>query len=535
MPGKKIAVIGAGVSGLGALKSCLEEGLEPTCFEESSDIGGLWRYEESLESSRPSIYRSATSNTSKEMTAFSDFPFPASCPNYMHNTKLMAYLRSYVAHFHLLPHIRFLAKVRSVRRRPDFSSSGQWDVVVEVEGEQERHVFDGVMVCTGLYTHPSMPLQSFPGISRFQGQYFHSKEYKTPDKFRGKRVLVVGIGNSGVDLAIELSHVAEQVFLSTRRGSWIWNRVWDNGLPMDTVLFTRCNTTLSHVYPNCLVNYWVERKLNRRFSHRDYGLLPRHRFLSHQATMSDELPNHIISGRVLMKTNVRAFSETTATFVDGTEEPVDVVVFATGYTVSFSFLEKDARVLDSDLTMFKFVFPPRLERPTLAFIGILQPVGATIPTSELQSRWVARVFRGVARLPSEQAMMADIRKTREIFQNEYLDNPRDSRRVQYVEYMDEVASEIGVKPSLLSLCLWDPKLAWEVYFGPCTPYQYRLQGPGKWAGAREAILSQRERIIKPMRTRTLSGGDQPSSSVSFRLAGLFAVLLFVLAVVIIRE
>ncbi|XP_004613928.2 flavin-containing monooxygenase 5-like isoform X2 [Sorex araneus] len=537
MPGKKIAVIGAGVSGLGALKSCLEEGLEPTCFEESSDIGGLWRYEESLESSRPSIYRSATSNTSKEMMAFSDFPFPASCPNYMHNTKLMAYLHSYAAHFHLRPHIRFLAKVRSVRRRPDFSSSGQWDVVVEVEGEQERHVFDGVMVCTGLYTHPAMPLQSFPGISRFQGQYFHSKEYKTPDKFRGKRILVVGVGNSGVDLAIELSHVAEQVFLSTRRGSWIWNRVWDNGMPMDTVLFTRFNNTLGCVSPNRLVNYWMERKLNRRFSHRDYGLLPRHRFLSHQATMSDELPNHIISGRVLMKANVRAFSETSATFADGTEEPVDVVVFATGYTLSFPFLEKDARVLDSDHTMFKFVFPPQLERPTLAFIGILQPVGATIPTSELQSRWAARVFRGVARLPSEQAMMDDIRKTREIFEKEYLDNPRDSRRVQYVEYMDEVASEIGVKPSLLSLCLGDPKLAWEVYFGPCTPYQYRLQGPGKWAGAREAILGQRERIIKPMRTRTLSGGDQPSSSSgSFWLASLCAVLLlFVLAVGILRE
>ncbi|ELW70998.1 Dimethylaniline monooxygenase [N-oxide-forming] 5 [Tupaia chinensis] len=481
MPGKRIAVIGAGVSGLGAIKSCLEEGLEPICFEGSNDIGGLWRYEEKAEGSRPSIYKSATSNTSKEMTAYSDFPFPDHLPNYLHNSKIMEYLRMYVQHFHLMKHIRFLSKVCSVRKRSDFSCTGQWDVVVEAEGKQESYIFDGIMVCSGLYSDPFLPLENFPGIKRFKGQYIHSQEYKSPEKFREKKIVVVGIGNSGADLAVELSHVAAQVFLSTRRGAWIWNRVWDYGMPMDTVLFTRFNSVFNKIYPAFLIN----------------------RFLSHQATISDDLPNHIISGQVLMKPNVREFTETSAIFEDGTEEDIDIIIFATGYTFCFPFLENDPTVLDNQRSMFKFVFPPQLEKPTLAFIGILQPVGATIPTSEMQSR--------------------------------FLNNPRDTRRVQYVDYMDEIASEIGVKPSLLSFFLWDPKLAMEIFFGPCTPYQYRLQGPGRWAGARGAILTQRGRIIKPLKTRVLVC-DQPLHSVPLWLKSICtAILLFVLALVVIKE
>ncbi|XP_047561331.1 flavin-containing monooxygenase 5-like [Lutra lutra] len=533
MPRKRIAVIGAGVSGLGAIKTCLEEGLEPTCFEGSDDIGGLWRYEEKAESGRPSIYESATSNTSKEMMTYSDYPFPDHFPNYLHNSRIMEYLRMYVQHFHLLKHIRFLSKVRSVRRCSDFSCTGQWDVIVEAEGKQESYVFDGIMVCTGLYSDPFLPLQNFPGIKRFKGQYIHSWEFKSPERFRGKKITVVGIGNSGADLAVELSHVASQVFLSTRRGAWICNRVWDYGMPVDTILFTRFKAVLNKCCPTFLINRWAENKLNARFNHDVYGLLPQYRFLSHRLTFSDDLPNHIISGRVLIKPNVREFTETSAIFEDGTEEDLDVVIFAMGYTFSFPFLENNPTVLDSQRSMFKFVFPPQLEKPTLAFIGILQPVGATIPTSELQSRWAVRVFKGLNKLPSMRGMMDDIRKKRKKNEKEFLNKPHDTLRVQYVDYMDEIASEIGVKPNLLSLFLWDPKLAMEILFGPCTPYQYRLRGPGKWAGARRAILTQRERIIKPLRTRTLTR-DQPPFSVPFWLRSACAALLFVLILVIIK-
>ncbi|XP_036613304.1 flavin-containing monooxygenase 5-like [Trichosurus vulpecula] len=527
MPVKRVAVIGAGVSGLGAIKCCLEEGLEPTCFEGSNDIGGLWRYEEKSEAGRPSVYRSLTCNTSKEMTAYSDYPFPDDYPNYMHNSKMMEYLRMYVKHFELLKHIRFLSKVCSVRKRSDFSSTGQWDVVVDTDGKQECYIFDGIMVCNGHYTYPNLPLKDFPGIKKFKGPYFHTWEYKNPEKFIGKRIVVIGIGNSGADVACELSHMAKQVFLSTRRGAWIWNRVWDNGKPIDTVLFTRLYNYLNKWLTTSMINNWAENKLNSRFNHMDFGLQPQHRFLSHQPTFSDDLPNHIISGKVLVKPNVIEFTESTAIFEDGTEEEIDVVIFATGYTFDSSFLEDNLKNIDSQNSTYKFVFPPFLEKSTLAFIGILQPVGATIPTSEIQSRWAVRIFKGLNKLPSQKDMMADIKRTRAKLDKQYLPSQRDASRVTYIQYMDEIASEIDVKPNVFSLFLRDPKLALEVFFGPCTPYQYRLQGPGKWAGARTAILTQRERIIKPMRTRVLNCHQPPSFKLSWLLGAFLSLALFI--------
>ncbi|KAF7467926.1 Hypothetical predicted protein [Marmota monax] len=186
-----------------------------------------------------------------------------------------------------------------------------------------------------------------------------------------------------------------------------------------------------------------------------------------------------------MKPNVKEFTETSAIFEDGTEEKVDTVLFATGYTFSFPFLEDDLAILDSQHSMYKFVFPPQLEKPTLAFIGLLQPCLSSNLT----------------------CCPCDPDKAQSMF----VDSPRDASRVYYIDYMDEIASELGVKPNLLSLFLWDAKLAREVFYGPCTPYQYRLQGPGKWTGARAAILTQRARILKPLRTRVLQHSGSRSS------------------------
>ncbi|XP_006876051.1 PREDICTED: dimethylaniline monooxygenase [N-oxide-forming] 5-like [Chrysochloris asiatica] len=514
MAKKRIAVIGAGISGLGAIKCCLDEGLEPTCFERNDDIGGLWKFQKNTSEKMPSIYRSVTINTSKEMMCFSDFPIPDHFPNYMHNSKLMDYFRMYVKHFDLLKHICFKTKVRSVRKRPDFSVSGQWDVMVETNEKQETLVFDGVLVCSGHHTDPYLPLQSFPGIEKFEGCYFHSREYKSPEDFFGKRIIVVGIGNSGVDIAVELSRVAKQVFLSTRRGAWVLHRVWENGYPMDSSFFTRFNSFLQKISTE-LTNKHLEKILNSRFNHAHYGLKPQHRVLSQHPTVSDDLPNHIISGRVHMKPNVKEFTETDAIFDDGTiEEKIDVVIFATGYSFSFPFLHGLIKVSNNEVSLYKLMFPPDLEKPTLAVIGLIQPLGIVLPIAELQSRWATRVFKGLNKLPSVKNMMADIALRKRTMEKRYVKTPRHTIQVDHIEYMDEIATLVGVKPNLLFLFLSDPKLAMEVFFGPCTPYQYRLQGPGKWDGARRAILTQRQRIIKPLRTR-ISSEDSHSSQLSW--------------------
>ncbi|EMP34553.1 Dimethylaniline monooxygenase [N-oxide-forming] 5, partial [Chelonia mydas] len=501
---KRIAVIGAGVCGLSSIKCCLDEGLQPICFERSSDIGGLWRFEENPEEGRASIYKSVIINTSKEMMCFSDFPIPADFPNYMHHSKVMEYFRMYAEHFNLLKYIRFKTTVVSVTKSPDFSTMGQWDVVTETEGKQESAIFDGVMVCTGHHTNAHLPLDSFPGIEKFRGRYFHSRDYKKPQEFSGKRVIVIGIGNSGTDLAVELSHTAAQVFLSTKRGAWILGRIGEEGYPLDTIYLTRYMEFLMRIVPLSLLNYFAEKKLNAKFNHAIYGLQPAHRFFSQHPTFNDDLPNRIISGKVLVKPNVREFTETSAIFEDGTrEEDIDVVIFATGYRFSFPFLGDCAKVVKNQVSLYKFVFPPQLEKPTLAFIGLIQALGAVMPIAELQGRWATRVFKGLNRLPSASDMLADIAQKREEMAKRYVKSQRYTIQAYYIPYMDEVACLAGVKPKLLSLFLMDPKLAMEVFFGPCTSYQYRLRRPGKWDGAREAILTQRERIIKPLKTRVL--------------------------------
>ncbi|KAM6217533.1 LOW QUALITY PROTEIN: flavin-containing monooxygenase 5-like [Rhynchocyon petersi] len=275
MAKKRIAVTGGGVSGLTSIKCCLEEGLEPVCFERTGDIGGLWRFQENPEEGRASIYKSVIINTSKEMMCFSDYPIPDHYPNFMHNSQVLEYFRLYAKEFDLLKYIQFKTTVCSVRKRPDFSTSGQWDVVTECEGKKEMNIFDGIMVCTGHHTNAYLPLESFPGIEKFKGQYFHSRD--SPEAFAGKRVIIIGIGNSGGDLAVEISHTAKQDFLSTRRGAWILNRVGDRGYPVDLILFSRFSYYIKNLLGQSLTNTFLERKLNQRFDHEMFGLKPKHR------------------------------------------------------------------------------------------------------------------------------------------------------------------------------------------------------------------------------------------------------------------
>ncbi|CAN9500627.1 unnamed protein product [Ophioblennius macclurei] len=275
---QRVAVIGAGSSGLACVKSCVEEGLDPVCFERSDDIGGIWKFRESHDSENSRIYRSLVANTSKEMMCYSDFPMPADYPNYMHNSKVLQYYRLYAEHFNLLRYIKFQTSVKTVAQRQDFATTGQWDIVtVNKDGEEEQHIFDAILVCSGHYNEPFLPLSGLKGHGRFSGKCVHSTSYRDGDAFRGKRVVVVGIGNSGGDITVEISRAAEKTFLSTRVGAWVVGRMSTNGLPMDMAALTRFNRCLAWLTPECLANWAAERALNQKFDHQLYGLKPKHR------------------------------------------------------------------------------------------------------------------------------------------------------------------------------------------------------------------------------------------------------------------
>ncbi|CAJ1060084.1 LOW QUALITY PROTEIN: flavin-containing monooxygenase 5-like [Xyrichtys novacula] len=369
------------------------------------------------------------------------------------------------------------------------------------------------MISIGHHCHPNLPIQDFPGIDTFTGKYFHSRDYKTPEEWRDKKVVVIGIGNSGGDIAVELSRVTKQLCLSTRRGAWILNRVGDNGLPLD-LSFNRVLNMLRSILPFNVFCGIGEGRLNNRFDHGLYNLKPKHRLFSQHPTLNDELPNRILSGTVQVKPNIRRFQGSNIEFDDGSVmEDVDLVVFATGYRFSFPFLSSQVTtVSDNKASLYKYVFPPELQRPTLAIIGLVQPLGAIMPVSEMQARWSTRVFKGCSKLPSMDNMLKDIQNKEETMAKRYVSSQRHTIQVDYVSYMDEIAELVGVRPSIPRLLLTDPKIGLNVLLGPCTPYQYRLRGPGKWAGARQAILSQWERVARPMQTRPC---QEPEPSRSF--------------------
>ncbi|XP_025286143.1 dimethylaniline monooxygenase [N-oxide-forming] 4 isoform X2 [Canis lupus baileyi] len=521
---RRVAVIGAGVSGLSSIKCCLDEDLEPTCFERSNDIGGLWKFTETSKDGMTRVYKSLVTNVCKEMSCYSDFPFQEDYPNFMNQGKFWYYLQEFAEHFDLLKYIRFRTTVCSVTKRPDFSETGQWDVVTETEGKQERAVFDAVMVCTGHFLNPHLPLESFPGIHNFTGQILHSQEYRSPEGFQGKRVLVIGLGNTGGDVAVELSRTAAQVLLSTRTGAWVICRSSEWGYPYNMVVTRRCLNFIAQVLPSCVLNWIQEKKMNKRFNHEHYGLSITKG--ARKIIVNDELPTCILCGTVTMKTSVKEFTETSAVFEDGTvEENIDTVIFATGYTFSFPFLEEPLKSLcTKKIFLYKQVFPSNLERATLAIIGLISIKGSILAGTELQARWATRVFKGLCKIPPTQKLMAEATKKEQLIKRGVMkDITKD--KLEFIPYMDDLAACIGTKPSVPILFLKDPRLAWEVFFGPCTPYQYRLLGPGKWDGARNAILTQWDRTLKPLKTRTIPDSTKPACMSHYLKLGGVPILL----------
>ncbi|XP_067323781.1 flavin-containing monooxygenase 1-like [Anolis sagrei] len=521
---KKVAIVGAGISGLVSLKCCLDEGLEPTCFEGSDDIGGLWQFKENVEEGRPSIYKSLVSNSCKEMLAFSDFPYPEDFPVFLPNARLLEYLKMYIKHFDLRRHIQFKTKVINIRKCPDFSATGQWDVITETEGEQKSAIFDAVMVCIGFLTYPRMPLTSFPGIEKFNGMYFHSRHYKNAEVFRDKRVLVIGMGNSGADIAVAATHTAKKVMISTSRGAWTLSRVFDNGYPWDMVFLTRFMNIVRNSLPGRITTWLVANRMSQWFDHANYGIIPEDRSVMREPVINDELPACILSGKITIRPEVKAFKENAVIFANTPEaEDVDIVVFATGYKASFPFIDESViKVEDKHASLYKYIFPPQLEKPTLALIGYFRPFGPIVPPVEIQARWVTRVFNGLCKLPPVNIMVKEVNEINKNKKKWFGFTFDEVLKTDWMVYMDQLASFIGVKPSVPALLLKDPEIAIKIFFGPCSAYQYRLTGPGKWEGARNAILTQWERILKPTRTRVVEDTSSFSTSV-LKVLALFAV------------
>lgn len=226
-----------------------------------------------------------------------------------------------------------------------------------------------------------------------------------------------GIGNTGGDIVVELSHHASQAYLSTRRGAWVLSRLSESGVPVDQ----HFNTRFSSYIPLKVKEFMIMGQLSRRFDHESVGLRPDHSFSRQHLTVNDALPHRILLGKIVVKPNVSRFTKTGVVFDDGSSiEDLDAVVFCTGYNVGFDFVDQSViQAKDNRVTLYKYIFPPHLTKSTLAVIGCFQPVGAHMPISELQARWSVQVFKGTSKLPPQSAMMEDIKKSRDAMAERY--------------------------------------------------------------------------------------------------------------------
>uniref|UniRef100_A0A0N5C9X5 Flavin-containing monooxygenase n=1 Tax=Strongyloides papillosus TaxID=174720 RepID=A0A0N5C9X5_STREA len=497
---KKVAIIGAGASGLTSSRHAILNNYTPVIFESNNSIGGLWKYKPE-ESEDASVMKTTVINTSKEMTAFSDFPPSKMLANFMHNSEMYKYLEAYANEYDLIKYIKFNHKVQSIRRHENYDVNGNWIVTYTNSSEETKsEIFEAVLLCTGHHKIPNWP-ETFPGQDKFKGKITHAHSYKDHRGYEDKVVVVVGVGNSGGDIAVELSRISKSVNLVTRRGTWVFNRIFDYGKPFDLVLNRRYIFSLKKYVPEWLTNSVVESKLTKRFDHKIYGLQPKHRVFNAHPTVNDELPNRLACGTIKIKPNIKCFGETSITFEDGTIlQNVDEVIFCTGYSFEFKIIENGQLipVIENQCDLYKYMYPLETTNyNNLAIIGLVQPYGSIMPISEIQARLFFEGLSGRISLPSKDEMMADVEEKKYLMSQRYYKSKRHTIQVDYMDYMDEIAEMIKCKPNPMDYIFFDFKLFFSLLFGPNAPYAYRLKGPHPWRGARDALLTIEERTIYP--------------------------------------
>lgn len=292
--------------------------------------------------------------------------------------------------------------------------------------------------------------------------------------------------------------------MSVRHGLYVIQRTSDQGRPFDHIAVSRFRQNL----PWSLMRPVMYHNIYSRYNHDRYGLAPNEKFNGGTVSISDDLPNRIIYGKITIKTGIERFTEDGAIFIDGTEvRDIDVVVLATGYKYSYDFVEEGViRLEDAFPHLYDLVWPVDLQPATLAVIGLVQPFGPVPPILEIQARWAARVFAKKCQLPSVAKRIADVDQMYRVTKKRFgITSSRYTIIVFFIQYLDKIAGYIGCKPRLWQLFFSDNSLWRKIYFGGATPPQWRLHGPGKWEGAKDAIERVEERTWYPLQTRQTGG------------------------------
>ena len=302
--------------------------------------------------------------------------------------------------------------------------------------EPEVRTYHDVVVANGHHWDPRWPEPSYAGADTFPGTQLHAHYYRTPDVLEGKRVLVLGIGNSACDIAVESSRVADETYLAMRRGAHIVPK-FIFGVPTD-------HLTSSPLARGPLRLQQLGMAAMLRLSQgkvTDYGLpKPDHAVLHAHPTVSDDLLTRLGHGDISVRPNIDRFEGSKVFFVDGAAAEVDVVVYCTGYKVTFPFLdERFVPARDNHVDLYRRVVNP--DHPGLYFVGLVQPIGAIMPLAEAQSEWVADLVDGRGALPSYDEMRRQIRIYDEQVKKRYVASKRHTIQVDFHAYLAELDRE----------------------------------------------------------------------------------------------
>ncbi len=420
----RIAIIGAGCSGITALKNCLAKGLDVTCFDANTDLGGNWIY--SSEPSHSSVCETTHIISSKKLSAYLDFPMPKDYPDYPSHEQVLAYFRSYADHFQLRDHIQFNTRVEDAALQPDQS----W-VLTLSDGRKET--FDFLLTANGHHHHPRHPA----GVREaFTGRYLHSHDYKHNRSFADERVLVVGSGNSGCDCAVEISRTAKAADISIRRAHYIIPKFF-LGRPADTF-----NKGLQHL--PAFLREPIQR-LSLRFQvgkYAAYGLEePTEAVTRSHPTLNSELLYKIRHGKVSPRRGVTSVSGHTVHFADGTAAEYDTIVAATGYKITFPFFARDMiNYEEADrIPLYLRMFHP--DYPTLLFIGLFQPQGAIWPLADAQAQVAAAYLAGEYALPANLRQLAEADSDH--IEREFTKSKRHTIEVHYHPFLQRLRRELS--------------------------------------------------------------------------------------------
>ncbi|KAJ0302779.1 hypothetical protein COL5a_004600 [Colletotrichum fioriniae] len=526
MASPTVAVVGLGALGLVALKNLREEGFEAVGLDRNDYVGGLWHFDEG---EKLTVMRSTLSNGSKQRGCFTDFPFPEGSPDYIPAAGIDKYLQDYAKHFCLMEHTRLRT---SFHGATFVEKTQQWRLSLSTPEEPEPHFeyFDKVVFAMGADQKPSRP--KIEGMEIFKGFVEHSMTFKNPEVLAGKRVMVLGFGNTAADMATELAPLASQVYLSHRHGAVIVPR-WVKGKPVDHV-----RTYRKYVILNLMNRYtpglW-EKTMNSvisKLEHEIFDLKPEWGFdpapsiTNQRPLVNDELIPCLENGSIISTPGIaRVIDDKTVETTDGKRYEVDAILLCTGFTVDYSVVGPHADPCRATTTdweksdgytgrplprLYQNIFS--LDHPrSLAFIGHLSFMNPAFFMFDLATMAVAQLWKGASAFPSAAEMEKQVNDQHawvlELSKKGPV-TPSIVKASEWMEWVDKVIGtglpeHLGYNLNGWSFWIRDRQFCNMLMDGLLSPHAYRLF-PGKrkaWPGAREAIIAMnvdREARFGPM-------------------------------------